>query len=137
MPSDHRKLGLLSRDRRKPTVRLLAAKGLSSPEIAAITGWSPSSIQRDLRVIKAASNDASNDAVRPPATGSAEPDPDRARNDERAANGIDKRRQFHGRKRFAGLAGIIPFADLAAPVLALRVADLSGARAQSSPGHDR
>ena len=56
------KLSLVSRSDRKPTVRMLAAKGLSTRQIAEITGWNHNTIARDLRVskdTKTVSNDTS------------------------------------------------------------------------------
>jgi hypothetical protein len=44
------RMGLLARDRRKDVVKMLAAKGLSTREIADITGWHHSTIAEDLRV---------------------------------------------------------------------------------------
>lgn len=62
--------GLIARAERKPTVKMLANKGLSTRQIAEITGWNFNTVARDLRV----SNDTktvSNDTATPSATGSA------------------------------------------------------------------
>ena len=64
----------MDRPDRKATAKLLAAKGLSTYQIAEITGWSPSAIQRDLRVIKdeVASSDAASASDDATGTGGAE-----------------------------------------------------------------
>jgi N6-adenosine-specific RNA methylase IME4 len=71
---------MISRADRKPTVRMLAAKGLSIREIAEITGWSKTTIADDLAVQKR--TESVRDRTPQPAASRA----DRARNDERAAN---------------------------------------------------
>ena len=68
------RISLMDRPDRKATAKLLAAKGLSTYQIAEITGWSPSAIQRDLRVIKdeVASSDAASASDDATGTGGAE-----------------------------------------------------------------
>jgi N6-adenosine-specific RNA methylase IME4 len=68
---------VMNRPDRKTTAKLLAAKGLSTREIAEITGWSKSAIAADLAVQKRT------DIVQKRTADNT--DPDRARNDERAA----------------------------------------------------
>jgi hypothetical protein len=67
------RLAHMARPERKETARLLAAKGMSTREIAELTGWSFSTIASDLRVQKRT------ESVQNRTT-------DRARNDERAAD---------------------------------------------------
>jgi N6-adenosine-specific RNA methylase IME4 len=77
---------VISRQDRKPTVKMLAAKGLSTRQIAEVTGWEVRTIQRDLEASKAATNVATNVASsRPAATGSAKTKQHRAEVAEAAA----------------------------------------------------
>ena len=46
---DQMRMGLLARERRKDVVKMLAANGLSTREIADLTGWGHSTIANDLR----------------------------------------------------------------------------------------
>ena len=64
------RMSVMSRPDRKEAARLLSAKGLSTREIAGITGWSQGAIARDLRESKESKSE-SNDSL-PPATGSEE-----------------------------------------------------------------
>jgi N6-adenosine-specific RNA methylase IME4 len=73
---------VISRTDRKPTVKMLAAKGLSTREIAEITGWDHATIARDLKPVANATKAVANATPKPAATSVAA---DRARNDERAA----------------------------------------------------
>lgn|SRR5262245_35726865 len=80
---------VISRTDRKPTVKMLAAKGLSTRQIADITGWDQSTITRDLqkaRDANASKSDA-NASPEPAATGSAETKAHRAEVAEQAAAG--------------------------------------------------
>ena len=54
------RMSLASRPDRKTAALMLHEKGFSTHDIAKLTGWSPSAIQRDLRVVK---DTASDDAV--------------------------------------------------------------------------
>lgn len=49
---DQIRIGLLARDRRKDVVEKLATKGLSTREIAGLTGWSHQTIANDLNSVK-------------------------------------------------------------------------------------
>lgn len=74
---------VMKRDDRKVTAKMLAAKGLSTREIAAITGWNYATISRDLAKSKAPVADATESVA--DATPPAAAPTDYARNDERAA----------------------------------------------------
>jgi hypothetical protein len=73
-----------SRPDRKATAKMLAAKGLSTRQIAGITGWSKTAIARDLAVPNGTKT-VPNGTETLPADPDSAADPDRAANDERAA----------------------------------------------------
>ena len=113
---DGRQEGGPLRDDRKATAKMLSAKGLSTREIAEITGWSHTTIENDLRgknLPKTGKNLPAPTVAEPTGPSVAEPiapslaeptgpsvatgpsvisfiDPDRARNEERTAEGCLK-----------------------------------------------
>jgi transposase len=50
----------MKRDDRKTTAKMLAAKGLSTREIAALTGWDYTTISRDLKSVANATKSVAN-----------------------------------------------------------------------------
>lgn len=66
---DQLRRGILDRERRKPTVKMLAAKGLSTREIAGLTGWSHNTIAKELRVTNVTKS-VTKETAKPAATGS-------------------------------------------------------------------
>jgi transposase len=76
-------MSLASRPDRKATAQLLAAKGLSTREIAKVTGWSFNTIARDLRPVPDDTESVPDDT--PSKTGSAETKQHRAEVAEAAA----------------------------------------------------
>lgn len=83
------RLTLMDRPDRKTTAKMLSAKGLSTREIAAITGWSFKTIARDLEKVRVSSDTKSVSSDTPTADTTLFDTPDAptdyARNDERAA----------------------------------------------------
>ena len=82
-----------SRPDRKATARLLSAKGLSTREIAKVTGWHQTTIARDLSDAKASKSDANASPARPSLTGSAETVQHRKRSPRRLRRKASRKRQ--------------------------------------------